>query len=72
MRSGKATKIAKRAAAALLKFRARFWWQLGQKNIVDMTNRLHKRLKELCANHGLTQAALAKRAGVTLSYIGRR
>lgn len=38
---------------------------------VDMTNRLHKRLKELRANHELTQAALAKCAGVTLSYISR-
>ena len=36
-----------------------------------MTSRLAKRLKELRAKRGLTQAALAKRAGVTLSYIGR-
>ena len=36
-----------------------------------MTSRLAKRLKELRAERGLTQAALAKRAGVTLSYIGR-
>jgi len=36
-----------------------------------MTNRLAKRLKELRAHQGLTQAALAQRAGVTLSYIGR-
>jgi transcriptional regulator with XRE-family HTH domain len=36
-----------------------------------MTNRLAKRLKQLRAQQGLTQAALAERAGVTLSYIGR-
>lgn len=36
-----------------------------------MASRLAKRLKELRAERGLTQAALAKRAGVTLSYIGR-
>jgi transcriptional regulator with XRE-family HTH domain len=30
-----------------------------------------KRLKSLRAKRGITQAALAKRAGVTLSYIGR-
>lgn len=36
-----------------------------------MVSRLAKRLKELRAERGLTQAALAKRAGVTLSYIGR-
>jgi transcriptional regulator with XRE-family HTH domain len=32
---------------------------------------LAKRLKQLRAERGLTQAALAKRAGVTLSYVGR-
>ena len=36
-----------------------------------MTIHLAKRLKKLRAERGLTQAALAKRAGVTLSYIGR-
>jgi transcriptional regulator with XRE-family HTH domain len=36
-----------------------------------MANRLAKRLKQLRAQQGLTQAALAERAGVTLSYIGR-
>ena len=36
-----------------------------------MKNRLAKRLKVLRAKQGLTQAALAARAGVTLSYIGR-
>lgn len=36
-----------------------------------MTSGLAKRLKQLRAERGLTQAALAKRAGVTLSYIGR-
>lgn len=36
-----------------------------------MRNRFAKRLKELRAQQGLTQAALAERAGVTLSYIGR-
>ncbi len=33
--------------------------------------RLAKRLKQLRTDKGLTQAALAERAGVTLSYIGR-
>lgn len=33
--------------------------------------KLSRRLKELRAKRGLTQAALANRAGVTLSYIGR-
>ena len=32
---------------------------------------LARRLKALRKEKGLTQAALAKRAGVTLSYIGR-
>jgi transcriptional regulator with XRE-family HTH domain len=36
-----------------------------------MASGLAKRLKQLRAERGLTQAALAKRAGVTLSYIGR-
>ena len=36
-----------------------------------MTNRLAKRLKQLRAERGITQAVLARRAGVTLSYIGR-
>jgi transcriptional regulator with XRE-family HTH domain len=36
-----------------------------------MRNQLTKRLKKLRAQQGLTQAALAQRAGVTLSYIGR-
>lgn len=36
-----------------------------------MASRLGKRLKQLRAERGLTQAALAKEAGVTLSYIGR-
>lgn len=36
-----------------------------------MKTRLAKRLKQLRAQHGLTQATLAARAGVTLSYIGR-
>lgn len=36
-----------------------------------MTNRLAKRLKQLRAERGVTQAVLARRAGVTLSYIGR-
>ncbi len=36
-----------------------------------MTSGLAKRLKQLRAERGLTQAALAKRAGVTLSYVGR-
>jgi len=36
-----------------------------------MAHRLAKRLKELRAQRGLTQASLAQRAGVTLSYIGR-
>lgn len=36
-----------------------------------MVNRLAKRLKQLRAKQGFTQAALAQRAGVTLSYIGR-
>lgn len=36
-----------------------------------MDSRLAKRLKQLRAERGLTQAALAKRAGVTLSYVGR-
>lgn len=36
-----------------------------------MDSRLAKRLKQLRAERELTQAALAKRAGVTLSYIGR-
>jgi transcriptional regulator with XRE-family HTH domain len=37
----------------------------------SMANRLSKRLKQLRAKRGLTQAVLAQRAGVTLSYIGR-
>jgi transcriptional regulator with XRE-family HTH domain len=36
-----------------------------------MTNRLAKRLKQLRAERGITQAVLARQAGVTLSYIGR-
>jgi transcriptional regulator with XRE-family HTH domain len=36
-----------------------------------MATRLAKRLKQLRAKRGLTQADLARRAGVTLSYIGR-
>lgn len=36
-----------------------------------MTMHLANRLKRLRAERGLTQAVLAKRAGVTLSYIGR-
>jgi transcriptional regulator with XRE-family HTH domain len=36
-----------------------------------MTNRLAKRLKQLRAERGITQAVLARRAGLTLSYIGR-
>lgn len=36
-----------------------------------MTNRLATRLKQLRAQQQITQAVLAKRAGVTLSYIGR-
>ena len=36
-----------------------------------MAHRLAKRLKKLRAQQGLTQAALAGRAGLTLSYIGR-
>lgn len=36
-----------------------------------MTSRLAKRLKQLRAERGMTQAVLAKRAGVTLSYVGR-
>lgn len=36
-----------------------------------MTNRLAKRLKQLRAEREITQAVLARRAGVTLSYIGR-
>lgn len=36
-----------------------------------MTSGLAKRLKQLRAERGLTQAALAKRAGVTLGYVGR-
>jgi len=36
-----------------------------------MAYTLAKRLKQLRAEKGLTQAALARRAGVTLSYIGR-
>jgi transcriptional regulator with XRE-family HTH domain len=36
-----------------------------------MTNRLTKRLKQLRTERGITQAVLARRAGVTLSYIGR-
>jgi XRE family transcriptional regulator, fatty acid utilization regulator len=39
--------------------------------MLPVTNRLAKRLKHLRAERGLTQAVLAKRAGVTLSYIGR-
>lgn len=36
-----------------------------------MTNRLAKRLRQLRDERKITQAVLAKRAGVTLSYIGR-
>ncbi|MBX3350121.1 MAG: helix-turn-helix transcriptional regulator [Nitrospira sp.] len=36
-----------------------------------MASGLAKRLKQLRTERGLTQAALAKRAGVTLSYVGR-
>jgi len=36
-----------------------------------MTNCLAKRLKQLRSERGITQAVLARRAGVTLSYIGR-
>ncbi len=36
-----------------------------------MTSGLAKRLKQLRAERGLTQAALAKRAVVTLGYVGR-
>ena len=36
-----------------------------------MAYNLAQRLKQLRAEKGLTQAALARRAGVTLSYIGR-
>lgn len=36
-----------------------------------MSDRLAKRLKTLRKERGYTQATLAKRAGVTLSYIGR-
>jgi transcriptional regulator with XRE-family HTH domain len=36
-----------------------------------MTNHLAKRLKQLRAERGITQAVLARRAGLTLSYIGR-
>jgi transcriptional regulator with XRE-family HTH domain len=36
-----------------------------------MGDRLAKRLKQLRAKRKLTQAALARRAGLTLSYIGR-
>jgi transcriptional regulator with XRE-family HTH domain len=36
-----------------------------------VASRLGKRLKELRAERGMTQAVLAKRAGVTLSYVGR-
>lgn len=32
---------------------------------------LAQRLKKLRAERGVTQAVLAKRAGVTLSYVGR-
>ena len=39
--------------------------------MLAMANRLAKRLKELRARQGLTQAVLAQRAGVTLGYIGR-
>jgi transcriptional regulator with XRE-family HTH domain len=40
-------------------------------NMSVMANRLAKRLTKLRAQQGLTQAALAERAGVTRSYIGR-
>lgn len=40
-------------------------------SIFIVTNRLAKRLKQLRAQQGLTQTALAERAGVTLGYIGR-
>ena len=36
-----------------------------------VSSRLAKRIKHLRAERGLTQAALAKRGGLTLSYIGR-
>jgi transcriptional regulator with XRE-family HTH domain len=36
-----------------------------------MASGLAKRLKQLRAERGLTQAALANRAGVTVSYVGR-
>jgi len=36
-----------------------------------MSDRFAKRLKALRKERGYTQATLAKRAGVTLSYIGR-
>lgn len=36
-----------------------------------MNVRLAKRLKALRKERGITQAVLAQRAGVTLSYIGR-
>jgi transcriptional regulator with XRE-family HTH domain len=41
---------------------------------IDLTNdmrTLAKRIKDLRGKRGLTQAALAKRAGLTLAYIGR-
>lgn len=34
-------------------------------------NPLAKRIKDLRARRGMTQASLAKRAGLTLAYIGR-
>jgi|CXWL01.1.fsa_nt_gi transcriptional regulator with XRE-family HTH domain len=40
-------------------------------SIFIVANRLAKRLKQLRAQQGLTQATLAERAGVTLGYIGR-
>ena len=36
-----------------------------------MAHQLAKRLKDLRAERGLTQAALAKRAGLTLGYVAR-
>jgi len=36
-----------------------------------MTTRLTKCLKQLRAERGIMQAILARRAGVTLNYIGR-
>ena len=36
-----------------------------------MANHLAKRLKQLRAKKGFTQAVLAERAGLTLGYIGR-